>query len=188
MDTIHVAVLVGTVRKNRKTIYAANLIHTVGSDLPNVKTTLVDPRDLHLPNEGQVVRDPSYTKITKEADAFFIVCPEYNHGFPGSLKRMLDSELKNYIHKPVALAGVSSGALGGARVIELLVPVVRELGMIVTFEDVRFPHVKDLFDDEGTLQDETYIKRVQKSYTELVWMAQALKWGRKHLKSKHHKN
>jgi len=90
----------------------------------------------------------------------------------------MDSELKNYIHKPVAFAGVSKGIPGGARGIEAMVPVVREYGMVATFTDVLFPKVQELFYEQGNLLDEAYINRIQKSYKELIWMAKVLKAGR----------
>ena len=42
------------------------------------------------------------------ADALVIVTPEYNHSFPGLLKHVLDSCLKEYIHKAVGVVGVFS--------------------------------------------------------------------------------
>jgi NAD(P)H-dependent FMN reductase len=41
------------------------------------------------------------------ADALLIVTPEYNHSFPGLLKHVLDSCLKEYIHKAAGIVGVS---------------------------------------------------------------------------------
>jgi NAD(P)H-dependent FMN reductase len=100
---------------------------------------------------------------------------------------MLDSELKNYIHKPVAFAGVSDGIFGGARMIEALVNTVRELGLVSTFADVYFPQVQNTFDEQGNLKDEAYIKRIERGYTELIWMAKSLKYGRENLESIYHK-
>lgn len=99
---------------------------------------------------------------------------------------MLDSELENYIHKPVAFAGVSSGPWGGVRGIEALVTAVREMGMIATFTDVQFPKIQSLFNDEGELQDDAYPARIQKSIDELVWMAKVFKSGRETVPSKYH--
>jgi NAD(P)H-dependent FMN reductase len=107
-----------------------------------------------------------------------IVSPEYNHGYPGLLKHVLDSCLKEYIHKPVGIAGVSAGALGGARVIEHLLPVMRELGLVTIFTDMNFSKVRDLFDDAGQLRDESYLKRIDKFLKELIWMAKVLRHGR----------
>ncbi|MFQ5452007.1 MAG: NADPH-dependent FMN reductase [Candidatus Paceibacterota bacterium] len=186
---LNVAVIEGTTRPKRMSIHAARLIAQVGDGLDGVKTQLVDPIDFSFPGDGndEGGKDSNYTEITKKADAFFIVVPEYNHAYPGSLKRMLDSELKNYIHKPVAFAGVSSGQWGGVRAIENLIPVVREIGMVVTFADIQFPNIGGIFNDAGELQDERYINRIKRTYVELVWMARVLKWGRQNLENKHHK-
>src|SRR6185369_6268879 len=145
-----IAVLAGTTRVQRKSIMAAQYIAEVGRSLPDVEIIFVDPKDFTFPGDGNDPegKDPRYSEITARADAFFIVTPEYNHSFPGSLKRMLDSELENYIHKPVAFAGVSNGGWGGVRAIEMLVNTVREMGLAVTFTDVHFPRVQDLFDDK----------------------------------------
>lgn len=182
---LFIPVLEGTTRSKRKSIYAARLIYEVGKNLPDIQTQLVDPTQFNFPYDGRddENRDPSYTELTSRADGFFIVTPEYNHGYPGSLKRMLDSELKNYTHKPVAFGGVSSGPWGGVRAIEALVNIVREVGMIATRTDVRFPHVGDLFDESGKLLDESYIEKVTRSWTELIWMTQVLKWGRENIVS-----
>src|ERR1700691_414146 len=89
-----------------------------------------------------------------KADAFFIVTPEYNHSFPGSLKRMLDSELELYNHKPVAFAGASNGNWGGVRAVESLLTAVRETGLVTLSWDVYFPHVQDTFKPDGSIKEE----------------------------------
>src|SRR5579859_289412 len=188
MGKLFIPILEGTTRQERKSIFAARLIEQVGKEIPEIEVTFVDPLDYHFPYDGndEENKDPKYTELTVRADAFFIVTPEYNHSIPGSLKRMLDSELKNYIHKPVAFAGVSSGQWGGVRAIEALVTTVREMGMVATFTDVQFPKIQEIFDKDGKLLDEKYIKRVQRSFTELIWMTKTLKYGRDNIESQYH--
>ncbi len=188
MNNLNIAILQGTTRQKRKSIYVSNLILKVGNELEGVTAVLVDPVEFNFPFDGndEENKDPRYIKITAEADGFFIVTPEYNHGFPGSLKRMLDSELKNYIHKPVAFAGVSSGNWGGIRAVESLVNVVRELGMAATFTDVQFPDVNKIFDESGNLLNNSYVNRIKRAFEELIWMAKVLKWGRENLPGKYH--
>lgn len=180
MSKLFIPILEGTTRIKRHSIHVANLVFDVSKEYEELETILVDPLDFNFPNDGNDPegKDPKYTELTMKADGFFIVTPEYNHSIPGSLKRMLDSELKNYIHKPVAFAGVSSGMFGGARAIEALVTTVREMGMVSTFTDVHFPKVQEIFDEQGTLQDEAYIKRIKRTFDELLWMAKVLKHGR----------
>jgi NAD(P)H-dependent FMN reductase len=182
-DTITIAVLAGTTRAQRRSIKAAHYIAEFGQRLENVEIIFVDPNDFHFAGDGNDPegKDPRYTDITARADAFFVVTPEYNHSFPGSLKRMLDSELANYNHKPVAFAGVSDGNWGGTRAVESLVPAVRETGLVVMSWDVYFPRVQDIFADDGSINEqfrERYERNVGKLYDELLWFARLLKAGR----------
>ncbi len=188
MAGLTIAVLAGTTREQRESIHAAKLVAEVGATFEDVEIIFVDPVDFNFPGDGNDPegQDPRYTAITERADAFFIVTPEYNHSFPGSLKRMLDSELQNYVHKPVAFAGASSGQWGGVRAIEQLVGAVREMGLVSTFTDMHFPKVQDLFNEQGELQNEAYREYVKGAWTELIWMAKTLKYGRENLPNKHH--
>lgn len=187
-EKLTIAVLAGTKRVQRESIKAAQYVADFGRKLPNIEIIFVDPNDFDFPGDGNDPegKDPRYTEITAKADAFFIVSPEYNHSFPGTLKRMLDSELGNYIHKPVALAGVSNGAWGGVRAVEALTVTVREMGLVVTSWSAYFPRVQDMFDENGVLKPE-YAARTEKNigdvYAELIWMATTLKWGRTNLPS-----
>jgi len=188
VSKLYIPVLAGTTREQRKSIYAARLVAEVGNTFDEVETEVIDPEDFTFPGDGNDPegKDVRYTAITDRAVGFFIVSPEYNHSMPGSLKRMLDSELKNYVHKPVAFAGASSGQWGGVRAIEALVTSVREMGMVATFTDMHFPKVQDLFDDNGTLLDERYREYVKASWIELIWMTKVLQYGRESVVSKHH--
>jgi NAD(P)H-dependent FMN reductase len=179
-ETLTIAVLAGTTRAQRRSIKAAHYIADFGRMLENVEIIFVDPHDFTFPGDGNDPegKDPRYTEITAKADAFFIVTPEYNHSFPGSLKRMLDSELANYNHKPVAIAGVSDGNWGGVRAVESLVPAIRETGLVVLSWDVYFPWVQNIFDEQGIINEEfreRYENNLTKLYAELIWMAKALK-------------
>lgn len=182
-QTLTIAVLAGTTRQRRESIKAAQYVADFGAKLPGVEILFVDPKDLLFPGDGNdpESKDPRYTEITAKADAFFIVTPEYNHSFPGSLKRMLDSELANYNHKPVAIAGASNGNWGGVRAVEALVPAIRETGLVVLSWDVYFPFVQNMFDVDGDILPEfaeRYEGNLTKLYAELIWFAKLLKQGR----------
>lgn len=178
-----IAVLAGTTRVQRQSIKAAHYVADFGKQLEGVDVIFVDPGQFHFAGDGNDLegKDPRYTEIVEKADAFFIVTPEYNHSFPGSLKRMLDSELAHYNHKPVAIAGVSNGNWGGVRAVEQLCLAIRELGLIVMSWDVYFPYVQNIFDEEGKItpeHTERYDRQVGKLYAELLWFARSLKTAR----------
>jgi NAD(P)H-dependent FMN reductase len=185
-EPIKLAVIVGTTRVRRESIKPARYIAGMAAARADFEVTFVDPNDFDFPGDGNGPegKDPRYTRITAESEAFFIVTPEYNHSFPGSLKRMLDSELATYNHKPVAFAGVSNGGWGGTRAVESLVPAVRETGLVVMSWDVYFPRVQDLFDEKGNLLSEhhdRYQRNLGQLLDELSWFARLLRQGRQSL-------
>ncbi len=172
-----IPIILGTSRKDAQSLNAANLIKTVASDNSEIAASLIDPTNFKLPYDGneEYAKDPKYTKITNKADAFVLVVPEYNHSFPGSLKRLLDSELKNYNKKPVSLVGVSAGPWGGTRAIQSIIPVLRELGLIVSSYDLHFPVIQNIFDKKGNLVEKEYKDRAKKFLDELLWLSKGLK-------------
>ena len=180
-------ILLGTNRKERKSVFVANWLVGEMEKRAEIETVLFDVKDFALPPDdyGTEIKDqfPQWRDAIIRADGLVIVAPEYNHGYPGSLKSVLDLLLKEYIHKAVALVGVSAGPWGGTRVIEALVPMVRELGLTVTFTDLNFPSVQKKFDQDGRLLDEAYARRASGFLDELVWMSRVLKWGRENLSS-----
>lgn len=187
---LNVPVLIGTNRQDRHSIFPARWLVEQMRNRGDIETRLFDVADFALPQHdyGQAIKDgfPEWREAIVNADGLVIVTPEYNHGYPGILKAVLDLLLREYVHKAVAFVGVSAGPWGGTRVIEAMVPMVRELGLAVTFADLNFPFVQKTFDDNGTLLDPAFEKRAKDFLDELVWMAQVLKWGRANVPSKFH--
>jgi len=187
---VNLPVLLGTNRKDRKSALVARWIIGQMQQRSDIQTQLFDVADFNLPHDdyGQGLKPmfPEWRDAITNADGLVIVSPEYNHGYPGSLKAVLDLLLKEYIHKAVAFVGVSAGPWGGTRVIEAMVPMVRELGLAVTFADLNFPYVQRTFDENGRLLDAAFEPRAKDFLDELVWMSQVLKWGRQNVPSKYH--
>ncbi len=183
-------ILLGTNRKQRESINVANWLIKEIEARDEIETKLFDAADFALPQDGYGTEIshlfPEWRDNIIKADGLIIVAPEYNHGYPGVLKSILDLLLKEYIHKAVGLVGVSAQVWGGTRVIEALLHPMRELGLAVTFTDLNFPRVQEKFDKKGDLLDNSYKPRAKEFLDELVWMSGALKWGREHLPSKYH--
>lgn len=190
MEQLNIPVLLGTNRKTRNSAFVAKWLVGEMEKWSEIRTRLFDVADFELPHDdyGQGLKDsfPEWRDAIVQADGLVIVSPEYNHGYPGSLKAVLDLLLPEYIHKAVAFVGVSAGPWGGTRVIEAMVPMCRELGLAVTFTDLNFPFVQKTFDGEGKLLDHAFEKRLVDFLNELVWMSRVLKWGRANVPSKFH--
>ena len=180
---LFVPVILGTPRQGRMSEYGAELMRAQIEKRPGVETVLIDVAKLPIPvdDAGESAKDPDFSEQMNRADALVIVAPEYNHGYPGLLKHVLDTNLKEYIHKAVGIVGVSAGVFGGARVIQNLIPVMRELGLVMIFWDVNFTTVHTTFDEQGKLADESFLPRIDKFLDELIWMAETLRYGRSHV-------
>jgi NAD(P)H-dependent FMN reductase len=180
---LFIPVILGTTRQGRESENVARFVFEQTKKRADMETELIDVRALpmKLDDAGEQMKDPKFSATIERCDGLIIVTPEYNHGYPGLLKHALDMNLKEYIHKAVGICGVSAGPFGGARVIEGLLPVMRELGLVTIFWDVNFGNVGTLFDEHGNLLDQNYVHRTDKFLNELIWMARVLRYGRENI-------
>jgi len=180
---LFIPVILGTTRKGRRSENAALFVCEETKKRPGVETEFVDigKIPMRLDDAGEQMKDQAFSDLVKRADGLILVVPEYNHGYPGLLKHALDMNLEEYIHKAVGICGVSAGPFGGARVIEALLPVMRELGLVTIFSDVNFADVRKVFGEDGKLLDESFVRRTAKFLDELIWMALVLRYGRENV-------
>jgi NAD(P)H-dependent FMN reductase len=180
---LFIPVILGTTRQGRRSEHAARLLVQKTAKQAGVETELIDIATLPIGNgeSWDAIRNTGFADTMNRADALILVAPEYNHGYPGLLKHVLDSCLKKYIHKAVGIAGASAGPFGGTRAIENMLAVLRELGLVTIFWDVNFSSIQNVFDESGNLLDPSYLQRIDKSLKELVWMAKTLRHGRENI-------
>jgi len=181
--SLFIPVILGTSRKGRMSVHAAKLLADEIAGRAVIDTELIDIASIPMRTDdaGEAIKDPAFADRMKRADALVIVTPEYNHGYPGLLKHVLDSCLQEYVHKAVGIVGVSAGPFGGARVIQNLLPVMREVGLVTIFWDVNFSNVQAVFDQDGKLLDEAFPGRIDMFLKELIWMAKTLRYGREQM-------
>jgi len=178
---LFIPVILGTSRQGRLSGPVANFVFGEVSKRTDIQTELIDIRALHLSvdDAGEALKDSKFSATVERADGLILVAPEYNHSFPGLLKHVLDTNLKEYVHKAAGVCGVSAGPFGGVRMIQNLLPVLRELGLVTIFWDVYFGSAGKLFDPAtGQITDPAYVRRLDKFLNELVWMARALRHAR----------
>src|SRR4028119_1054683 len=148
---LFIPVILGTPRQGRMSEHVARFVLGEVEKRVGIETGLIDVRELNLPttDAGEAIKDAGFSRACARADALIIVVPEYNHGYPGLLKHALDTNLKEYVHKAVGVCGVSAGGFGGTRVIENLLPVLRELGLVTLLPDVTLSQVNKIFEEAG---------------------------------------
>ncbi len=189
--SLNIKVILASVRDNRFGDKPANWIMEQVKKEEGVFAELLDLRDYELPIFAEGV-SPAYVqgeyktpevnhwagKIA-EADAFIIVTPEYNHGYPSSLKNNIDYLYKEWNNKPVCF--VAYGSTGGARVTQQLREVAIELQMAPIRNSVHIMAPWFLTETDGSLKAgvlDVYVKPAENMLAQLTWWANALKKAR----------
>ncbi|WP_125777308.1 NADPH-dependent FMN reductase [Antribacter gilvus] len=141
---------------------------------------VLDLMDLDLPAGLDGSGDTGLLRSRIDAaDAFVVVTPEYNHGYPGFLKTAIDTvEAAAWRAKPLGLVSYGGGA-GGARSAEQLRQVFAELEVVTVPEAVTLVRVWDLFDDAGRLLDPAGPDSAMRSMLDqLLWWGRTLRAAR----------
>src|SRR5206468_1009645 len=114
---VFLPVVIGTPRQGRLTEPAAKFVFGEVSKRSDIETELIDIRKIpiRMDDAGEALKDSEFSATVSRSDGLILVVPEYNHSFPGLLKHVLDTNLKEYIHKTVGVCGVSAGPFGCAR-------------------------------------------------------------------------
>lgn len=174
-------IILGSTRQGRQGEKVAQWVKGLTSTHTEFETELLDLRDYPMPffdlptspAMGGVATDPIVIKWTAkiaEGDAFLIVTPEYNHGYPAVLKNALDHVFKEWNNKPVAIVSYGWSA-SGARSASQLIDVVTELKMIPIREQVNIPFGQ-IMNEKGELVFPDYLaKKVEGTLAEVArWM------------------
>jgi NAD(P)H-dependent FMN reductase len=101
-------------------------------DLAEIGLPFLD--EPHHPRLGKYTKPHTFawSRTVDEADAFVIVVPEYNGGFPAALKNALDFLHAEWRDKPLGVVTYGGGASGGAGAGSMLLPISKALGMVTT--------------------------------------------------------
>jgi len=147
--------------------------------MPMFQETVAQMGDLRAPTFSDPVVQRWNAKI-KEADAFIIVTPEYNHGIPAVLKNAIDSVFFTFgfRHKPVAFVGYSLGPTAAARAVEHLSQVMLETEAMPVRTPTLIPLVSTAFDAHGAPTSPLASIGLTVMLDDLAWLGHALQAAR----------
>jgi NAD(P)H-dependent FMN reductase len=179
-----IAVLLGSVRRDRQGIKAARLLMRVLRERGH-EAVLVDPLEKPLPlldrmykeypkNEAPALLEELAT-LYRRADGFVIVSGEYNNGIPPALKNLLDHFLEEYFWRPSAIVCYSAGQFGGVRAAMQLRMTLAELGMSSVPSLFPIPRIGSALSDDGTPQAPWMDAALARFLGEFEWYAQAMR-------------
>ncbi|KAA5541215.1 NADPH-dependent FMN reductase [Adhaeribacter rhizoryzae] len=112
----------------------------------------------------------------RKADGVLICTPEYNGGYPASLKNVIDLLYEEWHRKPIAIATVSDGNFGGTQVITSLLFTLYKIRAWVVPAMFPVPSAQNNFDAAGKPLNPQQAERRAKIFTdEWLWCIEANK-------------
>jgi len=180
----HIAIISSSVRTGRKShrvaLYFKHYLETNNIatadilDLKEYNFPLFDERLQFQKNPAAATLD--FAAKIKSADGIIIVTPEYNGGYPASLKNITDLLYDEWHRKPVAIATASGGVFGGTQVITSLQFSLWKIRAWTVPAMFPVSYVQDAFAEDGTPADKTAVDfRAANFITELLWCIEANK-------------
>jgi NAD(P)H-dependent FMN reductase len=187
-------VIIGSTRPTRAADRVAPWVIDRANAHPAFEVEVLDLRDWPLPMFAEHLgtigdfNDPTYSnplvrrwnhKI-KEADAYLVITPEYNHSVPGVLKNAIDSVFVSFAfrNKPIVAVGYSGGIAGGVRAIEHLAQIAIEAELVPLRTAVVIPQVTTAFNDDGQPVNPVTDISLRIALDDLAWWSSALKQAR----------
>lgn len=180
----HIAIISSSVRTGRAShrvaLYFKNFFENNGLataevlDLTEYKFPIFDER---LKYQKQPSAETlAFAEKIKSADGVLIVTPEYNGGYPASLKNVIDLLYDEWHRKPVAISTVSDGDFGGTQVITSLQFSLWKIRAWTVPAQFPVPRVQAAFDESGQATDPAGTdSRATKFINELLWCIEAKK-------------
>lgn len=180
----HIVILSASVREGRmshrvalffkKFIEEKNLASVEIADLNEYQFPVFNERLWLLKNPGEKVLE--FAGKIKNASGVLIVTPEYNGGYPASLKNAIDLLYDEWHHKPIAISTVSNGPFGGSQVITSLQFSLWKIRAMVVPAMFPNPNAQENYTEDGTpVNKEATEKRAASFVNELLWFIEAMK-------------
>lgn len=176
---IQLATVTASVRAGRFGPVVAAWFDTQLAERDDIVVDGIDLAELSLPVDLSGGGDSGvFAKRVARADAFIIVTPEYNHGYPGGLKTAIDTARDEWRAKAVGFVSYG-GMAGGLRSVEQLRPVFAELQALTVRETVSFHWADQQFDAQGRLREPDKANAAAQSLLDqLMWWARTLRAAR----------
>jgi len=180
-ERITVALIYGSARSGRFCDTVARWVAAQMAAHGGFSVDIVDPAQSlwpGAPTHGDAQALLALTDRLGRADAFVVVTPEYNHGYPAPLKFLIDSIYAPWQAKPVAFVAYG-GVSGGLRAVEQLRQVFAELHAVTVRDTVSFANAWEQFDGNGQpLAPERAQRALARLLAQLRWWALALRHAR----------
>jgi NAD(P)H-dependent FMN reductase len=175
-------ILSSSIRKGRLSHRAALYFYNYIREKEIANAEIVDLLEYNFPlfNERLIYQhDPSkesldFSDRIKNCDGVIVITPEYNGGYPASLKNAIDLLTDEWRHKPVAIVTVSDGNFAGVQSITSLQFTFWKMRVLTVPGQFRVPNINSSLNESGIPADKLAMdKRAGPFIRELLWMIEA---------------
>lgn len=177
----HIVIISASVRTARRSHRVAlyfqnfllkqNLATVEILDLNVYQFPLFHERLKYQPDPSPKVID--FAEKIKKSDGVIIATPEYNGGYPASIKNVIDLLYAEWFRKPIAITTVSDGSFGGTQVITSLLFTLWKIRAWVIPAMFPVPKVDETFTEDGHPVKQTTDDRAAIFVNELLWCIHA---------------
>lgn len=180
---LNFGIIVGSLREESYNMKVAKYIVKNYSDKANFE--IVDIKDFPLFNQDLEDNVPEPVlkarRKVKEKDGIIFVSPEHNHSIPGVMKNALDWFSRDdfvMMKKPYLLMGASDGSIGTARMQGHFRQVLNAGAFqmySMSNNEFLFARIQDNLDEDGNLNNEGTIERLDKKIDDFITFTKAIK-------------
>lgn len=178
----HISIISASVREGRKSHNVTLYFKSYIEENKLATTEILDLKAYNFPIfEGtlKTLIDPAenvlqFAEKIKLSDGIIIVTPEYNGGYPASLKNAIDLLYEEWKHKPVAIVTVSSGPFGGSQALVTLQFTLWKMMAWTIPAMFSVPAVNKAYDENGKATDKLNSDKLAAIFIkELLWCIEA---------------
>lgn len=177
----HIGIISSSIRIGRNSHRVAKYFKSYLESNNVASAEIIDLKDYNFPLfeerlsflDNPMPEAMEFAKKISGADGIIIVVPEYNGGYPPSLKNAIDLLYKEWHRKPVAISTASDGIFGGTQVITSLQFVLWKMRAWTVPSMFPNPEVQKLYTEEGMPTDPEVNNRARLFVNELMWCVEA---------------
>jgi len=123
--------------------------------------------------EDETVKE--FQALAKSSDAFLLSSPEYHGSFSGVMKNQLDWIYGDFVSGKVSAVMSTLGGVSNSNTLNHLRLVMRQLHIHCIPQQLAVAHVKEAFDESGSLVDEKLQERLTKLCIQLLQITTSLR-------------
>ena len=178
----HISIISSSVREGRKSHNVSLYFENYLNENKLATTEIIDLKAFNFPifegtlktliNPGENVLE--FADRIKSSDGIIIVTPEYNGGYPASLKNAIDLLYDEWKHKPIGIVTASSGPFAGSQALVSLQFTLWKMKAWTIPAMFSVPAVDKAYDENGNATDKSGSDKLAAVFVkELLWCVEA---------------